>query len=71
MSPLLHAQEVNLINRIIDTCETLEDTMVASKAVDYLQKSQPNEKEIIQEMRDVICDMSFDFYVRKYTDKEK
>jgi hypothetical protein len=70
MSPLLQAQEVNLVNKIIDNCETLEDTLVASKAVDYLQKSQPNEKAIIQEMRDVICDMSFEFFDREYITKK-
>lgn len=69
MSPLLHAQEINLVNKIIDMCETLEDTLVATKAVDFLQKSQPNEKEIVQEMRNVICDMSFDFHARKYNTK--
>jgi hypothetical protein len=70
MNTLLQAQEVNLVNKIIDNCETLEDTLVAAKAVDYLQKSQPNEKEIVQEMRDVICDISFDFFARKYNTKK-
>ena len=58
--------EVNRVNEIIDNCTSIEDTELASKAIDYLKLNQPNEKEIIQIMRDDVCDLTFKFFIEKY-----
>jgi hypothetical protein len=65
-SPYLRQIEVNMVNEIIDNCVSIEDTELASKAIDYLKLNQPNEKEIIQIMRDDVCDLTFKFFIEKY-----
>jgi len=65
-SPYLRQIEVNRVNEIIDNCVSIEDTELASKAIDYLKLNQPNEKEIIQIMRDDVCDLTFKFFIEKY-----
>ncbi len=65
-SPIIRFYEVDAVVSFVNECETLEDTAIASKMVDFLQDSQPEEKEIIKSLRNVICDMSFDFYIEKY-----
>ena len=65
-SPYLRQIEVNRVNEIIDNCTSIEDTKLASKAIDYLKLNQPNEKEIIQIMRDDVCDLTFKFFIEKY-----
>jgi len=65
-SPYLRQIEVNRVNEIIDNCVSIEDTELASKAIDYLKLNQPNEKEIIQTMRNDVCDLTFKFFIEKY-----
>jgi len=65
-SPYLRQIEVNMVNEIINNCVSIEDTELASKAIDYLKLNQPNEKEIIQIMRDDVCDLTFKFFIEKY-----
>lgn len=65
-SPYLRQIEVNMVNEIIDNCVSIEDTELASKAIDYLKLNQPNEKEIIQIMRNDVCDLTFKFFIEKY-----
>jgi hypothetical protein len=65
-SPYLRQIEVNMVNEIIDNCVSIEDTELASKAIDYLKLNQPNEKEIIQTMRNDVCDLTFKFFIEKY-----
>ena len=65
-SPLMRVYELTAIVDFVNSCETLEHTSVATKMVDKLQESQPEETEVIQSLREVICDMSFDFYLEKY-----
>jgi hypothetical protein len=66
-SPYLRQIEVNMVNEIIDNCVSIEDTELASKAIDYLKLNQPNEKEIIQIMRNDVCDLTFKFFIEKYS----
>ena len=66
-SPYLRQIEVNMVNEIIDNCVSIEDTELASKAIDYLKLNQPNEKEIIQTMRNDVCDLTFKFFIEKYS----
>lgn len=65
-SPYLRQMEVNMVNEIINNCVSIEDTELASKAIDYLKLNQPNEKEIIQIMRNDLCDLTFKFFIEKY-----
>ena len=65
-SPYLRQIEVNMVNEIIDNCVSIEDTELDSKAIDYLKLNQPNEKEIIQIMRNDVCDLTFKFFIEKY-----
>ena len=65
-SPYLRQLEVNMVNEIINNCVSIEDTELASKAIDYLKLNQPNEKEIIQTMRNDVCDLTFKFFIEKY-----
>lgn len=65
-SPYLRQIEVNMVNEIINNCASIEDTELASKAIDYLKLNQPNEKEIIQTMRNDVCDLTFKFFIEKY-----
>ncbi len=66
-SPYLRQIEVNMVNEIINNCVSIEDTELASKAIDYLKLNQPNEKEIIQIMRNDVCDLTFKFFIEKYS----
>ncbi len=66
-SPYLRQIEVNMVNEIINNCVSIEDTELASKAIDYLKLNQPNEKEIIQTMRNDVCDLTFKFFIEKYS----
>lgn len=59
-------QEINLVNEFIDTCNSIDQMGLATKLVDNLEKSQPNEKAIIYEMRQQVCDLTFKFYFERY-----
>jgi hypothetical protein len=65
-SPYLRQMEVNMVSEIIDNCQSIEDTSLASKAIDYLKLNQPKEKEIIQIMRDDLCSITFKLFIDKY-----
>ncbi len=65
-SPFIRIQEINLVNQIVESCSTLEDTALASKAIDHLEVTQPEEKAVIKELRNMLCDISYDFYAERY-----
>jgi Na+-translocating ferredoxin:NAD+ oxidoreductase RnfC subunit len=65
-SPLLRQMEINRVSEIIDGCESIEDTALAAKAIDALEENQPNEREVIQIMRDDLCDLTFKYFLIKY-----
>jgi hypothetical protein len=65
-SPFLRQMEVNLVSEIIDNCKSIEDTALAAKAIDALEENQPNEREVIQIMRDDLCDLTFKYFLIKY-----
>lgn len=69
-NPLLRTHEVNMVNEIINNCSSLEDTAIAAKAIDSLEKSQPNEKATIWEMRQIVCDLSFEYYAKRYAQQK-
>jgi hypothetical protein len=65
-SPFLRQMEINLVSEIIDNCKSIEETALAAKAIDVLEENQPNEQEVIQIMRDDLCDLTFKYYIEKY-----
>ncbi len=65
-SPLSKAKEVEIVYERILQCESIDEMDYASKLVDFLQESQPEEREIIQDMRDLVCDLTFQFYFERY-----
>jgi hypothetical protein len=65
-SPFIRQTEINLVSEIIDNCKSIEETALAAKAIDVLEENQPNEREVIQIMRDDLCDLTFKYYIEKY-----
>jgi hypothetical protein len=62
----MKAKEIDLVYSLIDKCKSIDDMRNISLVVDELEKSQPAEKEIIQDMRDLISDLTFKFYFERY-----
>lgn len=65
-SPVSKAKEVELVYSRIFNCKTIDDMGNISKIVDEFAKSQPEEREIIGDMRDIVCDMTFEYYYDRY-----
>lgn len=65
-SPFTRAMEAELVYSRILACESIDEMDYASKLVDLFQESQPEEKKMIQEMRDLVCDLTFEFYFQRY-----
>jgi hypothetical protein len=65
-SPFIRQTEINLVSEIIDNCKSIEETALAAKAIDVLEENQPNEQEVIQIMRDDLCDLTFKYFIEKY-----
>ena len=65
-NPFLRQMEINRVSEIIDNCRSIEDTALATKAVDSLEANQPNESEVIRIMRNDVCDLTFKYFIEKY-----
>lgn len=65
-NPFLRQMEINRVSEIIDNCRSIEDTALAAKAIDSLEENQPNESEVIQIMRNDVCDLTFKYFIEKY-----
>lgn len=65
-SPSSKVEELSLISKYVSNCKTLSDTASAATLVDHLEESQPNEKDIIWQLRQDISSMAFAFYKKKY-----
>lgn len=68
-SPLSRMAEIEKVASIINNCKCLHDTGVISILIDKLQESQPNEIETIRLFRNILCDMSFKYFIEKYPKK--
>lgn len=66
ISPSSKVEELSLISKYVSNCKTLSDTVSAAILVDHLEESQPNEKDIIWQLRQDISSMPFAFYKKKY-----
>lgn len=65
-SPLIRAKEMEIVYERIEACTSIDQMGYASLLVDEFEKSQPEEREIIQDMRDLVCDLTFKFFLEKY-----
>jgi len=70
-SPLTKAKEVEIVYERILACESIDEMDYASKLVDLIEESQPEEKEIIYDMRNLVCDLTFQFYFERYPQYKK
>jgi hypothetical protein len=70
-TPITRAKEVEIVYERILACESIDEMDYASKLVDLVQESQPEEKEIIQDMRNLVCDLTFEFYFQRYPNLRK
>jgi hypothetical protein len=65
-SPLTKAKEVEIVYERILRCESIDEMRYASELVDFIEDSQPEEREIIKDMRNLVCDLTFQFYFERY-----
>jgi hypothetical protein len=65
-SPLSKAKEMQIVYERILACESIDEMNYASKLVDIFEESQPEEGEIIKDMRNLVCDLTFQFYFERY-----
>jgi hypothetical protein len=65
-SPTSRANEMQMVYQRIEACSSIDEMNYASKLVDLYQESNPQEKEVIQSMRDLVCDLTFKFYLERY-----
>ncbi len=65
-SPYIKAKEVEIVYQRIMECESIDEMNYASKLVDIFEESQPEEREIIKDMRNLVCDLTFRFYFERY-----
>jgi len=65
-SPFIKAIEMQMVYDRIESCSSMDDMGNITKVVDEFEKSQPEEKEIIKDMRNLVCDLTFQFYLEKY-----
>lgn len=47
---------------IVENCSTMDDAKRAGIVIDNYQVNQPKEKEFIQDVRDLLCDITFRIY---------
>lgn len=66
MTPYLNVMAQSKIYKIIESCVTMEDTGNASKVIDSYQSLEPNEKEYIHDVRNLLCDKTFDIYLAEH-----
>lgn len=51
---------------ILESIQDLEDCAAASKVIDMYQRDFPNERQFIWQVRNLLCDITFDKYIEKY-----
>jgi len=63
MTPYVNVIMQSKIYDIIEGCETMEDTGNASKVIDSYQSDKPEEKEFLYDVRNLLCDKTFDIFL--------
>jgi|TARA_R110000803_G_scaffold196743_1_gene260147 hypothetical protein len=57
---------IKKVNNILYGLTDISDCGAAGKVIDFFEKDFPNEKFIIKEFRDYLCDKSFELFISKY-----
>jgi len=65
-SPELQIIAQNKVSDIIGNLTTIDDCGYASNVIDFYQKDFPEDKEFTQQMRDFLCDRTFELYNKRY-----
>lgn len=69
MSPDLQLYSYNYINMAISNLMDISECNGPSKAIDWYEKQNPADKENIRDMRNVLCDRTFELFSKKYPKK--
>ena len=70
-SPYTKAKEIDMVYDLIEQCQSIDEMGKITEVVDSLEESQPEEREIIQDMRNLVCDLTFRFYFERYPQYNK
>lgn len=54
------------VNNILEDVSHISDCGASGKVVDFFEKQFPNEKQLIKEFRDELCDKTFDLYLEEH-----
>ena len=54
------------INQLLDDASHISECGQLSKVVDVFEKEYPAEKEITKDFRNVLCDITFELYSKRY-----
>lgn len=57
------------ITDLIDDCTTMDDCGRARSVIDDYENDKPKEKEFIKEVRNSLCDKTFEVFANTRTDK--
>ena len=66
MNPELRLMSQKKVNEIVENIKTMDDCGSASKVIDFYQKGCPEDKEFIYDVRNMLCDKTFDMYDSVY-----
>ena len=69
MSPDLQIQLYNFIWRTLSSLEDISECNAPSNIIDWYEKQNPTDKESIHDMRNVLCDITFELFSKKYPRK--
>lgn len=56
---------IKKVNNILYGLHDISDCGAAGKVLDFFEKDFPNEKVVIQEFRDYLCDKTFELFITK------
>jgi hypothetical protein len=69
MNPELQLYSYNYINMAISNLSDISECDRPAKAIDWYEKQNPSDRANIQDMRDVLCDKTFELFIKKYPKK--
>ena len=70
MSPDLQIYTYNYLNSLIANLTDISECDRPAKAIDWYEKANPSDRATIQDMRDVLCDKTFELFNKKYKPKQ-
>ncbi len=67
MNPDLQIYTYNYLNSLIANLTDISECDRPAKAIDWYEEQNPSDRANIQDMRNFLCDRTFDLYKEKYT----